>query len=404
MSYRVKCTNPRCKKESEYHPKNPKAKRKRHVCPFCSKRFEINKRSIISKIPYPSQSKTITSSWSPKKIPDPSFSGDLNKVISHVLNLDNIDKLLIFYCENKAISQKTLAEKVRIHLNKKNFSRNSVQKRIEKLIKSNILVKIKGNPNSYKLNKQITQLQPNEKLIISTHNFRIKADVIGNYLEYNLLRNTCKKTSQMNNWAKKYFNENNVNFILNTKSLEFNVTGAGLSVGESLKNAKMKALQIWDHLQKKHNIKLQFPKFLSEIGKVKPHYVLIKGKNKDFEDLKKMWTDYSHPALWETDDKLLADKIQDTLSNQDKIDSKLEKIENQVKQINTIQPNQNLDQKLKDMEKHMKALVNNQQITNQAIINLNTQVSNLTQAINNLISKNPIEGKRNNDNGSGLFT
>lgn len=190
------------------------------------------------------------------------------------------------------------------------ISQPSVFKRVERLVKSGILVKVNSRPRAYCVSPTFTSLtgSPSEKVPrVETHDLRVKLVVKGNHAEFEAFRAACKDQNQMENWTKKYLHLNGVKFEISTQSIIFHVTGMGRNAQDSLDNAKDKAINVRDFLQQKFNLKLEFPVFPN----VKPHHVPIPVSKEQYEQLRdvNLWSDKSHPGLLETDDPAVADAI-----------------------------------------------------------------------------------------------
>ncbi len=211
----------------------------------------------------------------------------------------------------------------------------SAGRRIKRLVRAGIMTQVNSRPRAYTVNPACTGhgKTPGKVLAIETHNLRVKLAVKGHVAEYDAFRASIDVETKLNNWVKKHFHLEGVNFELSPGSIVFHATGIGQNTTDAVDNAKHKAVEIRDVLESKFNLRLEFPKFLAN----QVHYVPLQITQQNYDKLRRVWNDQSHKDLLETDDPLLADSIKQAIqANKDaKIDNKT--IEQELKDIRDMQ-------------------------------------------------------------------
>jgi len=328
----VKC--PFCKKTQQYNIYKQKVKRRRKVCIKCHKKFEI-KPSVILKqkqIQTQSQTKSTLDSKNPR---DGHFDSDQVDSGSFWLThghlqvdlVDNYSQMTMIIDQTDQnildlISRGLIQAQIAARLKK---SRQAISKRIKRLVKLGILIDLDTYPRFYKINPNFLKIDKKKKLCVECHDVRVKLNVKSNFRQFEKFRSKIQKSVDLKHWTKKYLNINNVNFEITTKAIIFHLTGIGETSQDAIDNAKTKAVEVRDYLQKRFNLKLEFPIFHEN----QIDYTLLKIPHDNYQKLRKLWNDKSHPELLETDDSLLADSITNAIKNSIENKDKLKMLENE---------------------------------------------------------------------------
>lgn len=274
------------------------------------------------------------------------------------------------------------------------ISNSAVQKRLDKLVNLNIIIKVLSRPRFYDINPSFDdylELSKKATLGIIIHKFEFKCEITGNETEFENLRNQSNVLAEINNWTRKYFKENNVNFILNLHCIQFHCTGYGKDIKTAFDNAREKSVEIWQHLKSKYSLKLSFPQSQENIT---PHIGLGTFRPDQEQELLKIWNDRSDPDLLETDDPLLAQTILNTINQANENSQKLVAIEATLNNIAQAQAS------LAQSQAQLSQIQNQIAQSNVTIAQTLSQLSNLLQGLNNQ-GNNSNQGNNGNDS---LFT
>lgn len=269
-----------------------------------------------------------------------------------IRRLDGRDNQLI----DLARKNKTQAEMAR----SLGISTSAIQKRLDKLCDSNLIIKINSRPRFYDINPAFDDWQKNANQVLGVpiHKQPIKLEVRGNHTEFEALRNQVDVEAKLNNWTRKFLKENNVIFILNKHCIIFHIQGIGKTPAEAKDNVKEKAVKIRYHLESKYNLSLGFPEFMDETNPkiTGPHLTPGSFKKENVEEMKKnLWIgDGTHPNLLETNDPHLAKQIVESIEKSSENESRLTGIEATLDQLKS--NNQRLDK----IEEGLKLLADGQ--------------------------------------------
>lgn len=299
----IKCPN--CPSKQNYRYNN-NGKRHHTTCKQCGKNIEVNSKTI----------------WNPSK-----ELKEEKKQSKQILFIDFLDQKIIEVIKNNEIShaQKNIAKICQKHP-------STISRHIKKLINTGIIISISKITGIYKIASNVEKLEDEEgnKTGSTIHNLMAKTWLIGGTLNANFYNE-----SQMNNWIKKFFDEQDLNFQVNfgkRPSLVFYPTGIGETENDAILNAKVKTKDILKHLERKYEIELSPPEFdESEV-----HYVNITTDPEIFDAFKTVWTDKSHPGALETGSKEFSKQLRELLQLRDSTKLITEQLK-QLKEINQLQ-------------------------------------------------------------------
>jgi len=280
----IKCSN--CSSKQNYGYKN-NGKRHHTACKQCGKNIEVNSKTIY----------------------DPTKElREEKKVSKQIVFLDSLDQKIIEIIKNNKIShaQKNIAKICQKHP-------STISRHIQKLINSGIIISISKITGIYQIASSVEKIEDERgnKTGSTIHNLKAKTWLMSGTLNANFYNE-----NQMNNWMKKFFDEQDLNFQVNfgkRPSLVFYPTGMGETESDAILNAKVKTKGILEYLEKKYDIELSPPEF----DENDVHYVNITTDPEIFDALKTVWTDKSHPGALETGSKEFSKQLRELLQLRD---------------------------------------------------------------------------------------
>jgi len=259
----IKCKN--CSREPQEYKYKNNGKRHHTTCKQCGKNIEINLKTI--------QDTT-------KKV----LKNE--KKAKELLLFDSLDNKIIEIIKDNQIShsQKNIAKLCQKH-------HSTISRHITKLIHSGIIISISKITGIYKIVSDIKKLEDDDneiKTYSTIHNFKVKTWITSGTLNANFY-----KENSMQNWMKKCFDEQDLKFEVNygkRPSIVFHPTGIGNNAKEAIINAKQKAKEILDTLEKKYEIELEIPEF----DEKDIDYLNIICDPELYNSLRNCWSDNSH--------------------------------------------------------------------------------------------------------------
>jgi len=111
-------------------------------------------------------------------------------------------------------------------------------------------------------------------------------------------------------------------------SLIFWPLGAGIDGDDALDNFHYKTKEILAHLETKYDLDLSNPTFMNLKNKKFPHGVPSTGDISDYELVRMIWSDKSHPDAIETDNKEFLNRIIEVADTFPTLINEIDKLKN----------------------------------------------------------------------------